>query len=743
MRPTFLSAVLCIALSIPAATSQTTPGIENIPKPSRSAESGNRPALAIQTTPGAPAGSGPATGSAACRPVTTGKDLEQEALAYPVCRHHICDIAKASQDGDRCIQALRQECADGDRVMFYDATFGNLVAWAGLYTLKGHYPYANTKEQVVVQACGIKFDSSVSVSLAIITPPESGLDIRGATPTTPSVNVTTGPNTDTLQAAAASINSALAATLPSTTTPAGLAKNPIITLATYNAGQYQPIAINATPADFALMVHAYYVEEKSTLEAIQTLKGTSAGTASDLLKQAQKLKSFIENASRDDRDSNVQSEALNQGAFDNAAAQAQQFAVKLSALDSAITLPNFPSRTATLAANYEVLAGGIKTLEKTKRNDFEAIGSPMNDPCKSSQQSSQSAAPAQAAPQSITVTTSVPGKPPVTNTISIPGAKPAAGTTDTSQSASPSPQQLEYCMVRQFLLDYHDALRDEGLEDLHILGPDSPVDPKALYAELSNLRQELLNIDSTTGSAFQSLNEWYGRSSVEFVDLLTPSTSNAAYRLGITATPMYVPFALGMPSAAGSSSSTASTVTAPATGHIDQSTLFFVHRRVNANLAGGFLAVHVGTKSYSWEEYGSTGNYVPAVTQSADWQVAAMASLNFFPWGRDYYPGQPVESKFATFRDMWGLMLGTSVTNLGTGFGGVNFEPKYGISMYAGIASAQSQRLADGVTSTTQFSSDSGSLPTVTNLRPGFAAGIGFDFGFASSIFKWSAPTLP
>jgi hypothetical protein len=346
--------------------------------------------------------------------------------------------------------------------------------------------------------------------------------------------------------------------------------------------------------------------------------------------------------------------------------------------------------------------------------------------------------------------------------------------TSSTQASKWNMQQIAYCAVDQFLNDYRKELTKAGESDASgwiegVPEPQSDGDcsitcrPQTLYKELSDLRHELLNIDKSAGDAFHALNHWYDRSSVVFVDLLTPSTTNAEYRVGITAAPTYVPFTLTTPSSGGGSSTTqASAVTAPAAGHIDTSSLFFVHRLANFNLIGGFLTVRVPTKTYAlipstvtvpssgtvFSPCGpgssvtstATSYYCPTVTQSTDWQVSAMAALNWFPWGRDYYPGQRVRTRAETFRDMFGVMLGTAVTTLGTGFGGVNFEPVNGLSFYSGVASANSQRLPTGVNLSTPFNSTSNFQP-VTTLHAGLAFGIGFDFGVASSIFRFSAPS--
>lgn len=826
------------AYSAPSAKPMATPhgaGTESAGEPASGASMVGivsvSPALIAQTTPGTPGlVPQPPSGPYVCQPEATGYDLESQLWAHRECEDQICNLEGAVQQdqADQCIQTLQTECLEGNKVLLYDARFGNLTSWTGLRTRKGGSPFAYSRDQVVVEVCDIKFDPAVSISLVVEQPPEKGFDIRGATVTTTTPSVSIGATTDTLQAATTSLNAALAATLPSTSTPQVLAANTIITPSSLAAGQYTPIKIGATPDDFAQMVHAYREEARSTLAGIRFLcsgrnitcpastpvgQTALSGIVEDLAALANDLNSKISRDSSADSHlpvvpgppppagvapSPAQREASNQGTFDNATAEAQQFAVKLSALDSAITLPSFSTRIATLATNYRSLSADVKTLEQIAEYDAMLQGTVLSDaqvdgtaqldidkrcssilktPLSAQGGSAGSQVTAGGAPASVTITTSIPGQQPVTTTVAIPGAKaaakPAAQPAAQPADQGPTAQEAEYCMVRQFLKDFYLALPAQDREVLHANSPpDDCLDghacsPQILYAELRNLRKQLFAIDSSTASAFQAMNQWYERSSMAYIDLLTPSTTNAAYRLGITASPTYVPFTLSASTGAGASSSSTSPVPPPASGHIAQSTSLFIHRRANFNLMGGAVIVNVETKAYALTPStvilpsstttgtlfspcgaassapATNGNvnsyYCPTVTQTSPLQIAAMVALNWFPWGRDYYPNQPVRSKWITFRDMFGGMLGTSVTNLGTGFGGINFEPSYGLSFYAGVASANSQRLPTGVTLNTPYPSST-SLQTVTTLHAGIAFGVGFDLGVASSIFRFSTP---
>jgi len=123
--------------------------------------------------------------------------------------------------------------------------------------------------------------------------------------------------------------------------------------------------------------------------------------------------------------------------------------------------------------------------------------------------------------------------------------------------------------------------------------------------------------------------------------------------------------------------------------------------------------------------------------------IAGIAGLNYFPFGRNYYPEAGRYSHWRTYRDMFGLLVGTSVTSLGSGFGGVSLEPTNGVSFFAGVASAHNSRLATGTGSASTIYTTS-SPPTISTLHAGFAAGIGFDFSVFTQLFKSAgAPTAP
>jgi hypothetical protein len=100
------------------------------------------------------------------------------------------------------------------------------------------------------------------------------------------------------------------------------------------------------------------------------------------------------------------------------------------------------------------------------------------------------------------------------------------------------------------------------------------------------------------------------------------------------------------------------------------------------------------------------------------------------------------------------LLVGTSVTSLGNALGAINFEPISGIDLFAGVGSAHSVRLANGMTVDTPIGVTSATTPTtpptlqtVTTVHAGLSVGVAFDLGVFSQIFSksggTSAATLP
>lgn len=678
-----------------------------------------------------------------------------------------------------CDQRLKQAHDKGYDVLQYDASSG-VSRWTGAsvrWPLNDPTPHsemlrdpgadptaslgpiavtAHTQDLVMVQVCHLRFDSTVNVSATTVSTGDRVIDIRGTTPTT--AVATAATTNDALQTAlSGATNSALAATLPSATAPPGFGANTVVTLGSTKAGSYTPASIAAAPQDFSRGIQAYRAESSAALREINQLcsdplrgcnrngvttnyaSATTAGSVLDVYSRALSFRKEIETLYQQDNT------LSNTGLFDKAKADAQQFAVVLAALDSKITAANLGAQLPVLATSYRAMAGDLFTIREIELADRQLVGG----------------GPA-ACPYSPADTTTKQSQ------TSVKGTKtPEQDTQETvSSSAVQSKENLldgEYCYIQQ----YQRELVRLGLQ-LNGDEIQGAITPNELFGALSGLRDDLEAINQEVNAALAEINLWYSSSQAFFADVLTPMSSNTALRVGISAVETYVPFTLSFSSSSTSSSSASS---GAVSGHFPSSTLIEVERRVHFNVVGGVLAIHVPTSTFSLLESTTAGTvgtpiapcggnstvtdmamtnyYCPVTTSSSNWQIAGITALNWIPWGRNYYPRvlsrEEEHVKYTnphTYRDMFGFMLGTSVTSLGTVFGGVDVEPWNGLDFYVGGASAHGQVLQSGAGAASNIYTTS-TPPIDSTLHWGFAYGVGFDVSVLAQIFKGGSPSAP
>jgi hypothetical protein len=261
-------------------------------------------------------------------------------------------------------------------------------------------------------------------------------------------------------------------------------------------------------------------------------------------------------------------------------------------------------------------------------------------------------------------------------------------------------------------------------------------------------------------------------------------------RVSIVVNRSYTPFTLTNSATAAPAAATpagpAGSASTSTPAHAVKTVLVEVHRLANFNLTGGVVLIHVPNTVYSVTTGttatftitnptppatspttytftgvcgGATGTIatntydtppttlpsIPAYscvvqTGQSHWQLAGMVGLTWYPVGRDYFPRHNGYSNYGR-NYIPSLLLATSVTSLGSALGGVNFEPVSGINLFAGIASAKSNVLPSGVTTTTVIPGTY-TLPGTTQLGYGFAAGIGLDFGVFSQLFSKPSGSL-
>jgi len=299
-----------------------------------------------------------------------------------------------------------------------------------------------------------------------------------------------------------------------------------------------------------------------------------------------------------------------------------------------------------------------------------------------------------------------------------------------------------------------------------------------LNEKLNELRKGLREIDLTTTELYDLMNEWYFHSSVEQTDLLPPFTSNAIVRISIVVQRGYTPFTLAN---AGAAITPTATLNVPATAtaaststpaHAVKTILVEVHRLANFDLMGGVMFIHIPTTSYALQNEQATpvspgattfnetcgatnitvlpNNGEPPTysclvqTQHTDWQLAAMAGLLWYPWGRDYFPRR--SGYVNSGRDLLpSFLIATSVSSLGNSMGGVNWEPMNGVDFYVGLGSAHRTVLPPGITTNTIMPSGS-TLQTQTQEHAGLTLGVGFDLSVIAQIFtskSTSVATMP
>jgi hypothetical protein len=295
--------------------------------------------------------------------------------------------------------------------------------------------------------------------------------------------------------------------------------------------------------------------------------------------------------------------------------------------------------------------------------------------------------------------------------------------------------------------------------------------------KINALRDWLRYIDADTTELYNRMNEWYFKSDVEQTDLLSPLTANAFLRISIVVQRGYTPFTLAnaggsiTPTATANVPMTSTSASTSTPAHAVKTILVEVHRLANFNLMGGVMFIHIPTASYALQSSQATpstttGSYTETCgattttvtpsgsatptyscmvqTQHTDWQLAAMAGLLWYPWGRDYFPRH---------EGFWNhghnlipsFLVATSVSSLGNSMGGVDWEPMNGVDFFAGLGSAHRTVPPPNLTTNTIIPSGS-TLQTQTQEHAGLTLGVGFDLSVIAGIFSsksTSVATMP
>jgi hypothetical protein len=256
---------------------------------------------------------------------------------------------------------------------------------------------------------------------------------------------------------------------------------------------------------------------------------------------------------------------------------------------------------------------------------------------------------------------------------------------------------------------------------------------------LGSVNQDIEVSRIQLSALFDALNQWYSDSRMQDVRVIQPQTQVGNIQVSVAIHDSRNPFMFGAsPSAAAPASSSTLSTSSHSTLVIE------VHREVYFNVVGGAVALMLPTKNYALQPCVdsatnklSSTDFCPTVSSSSSVQVQGMAGVSWTPWGRDYFPfgSHGAANDFGWHSLLPSILIGTSVTSLGNGFAGANFEPVHGTNIFLGIANGQSQELPQGITTNSVFTKDQ-TLTLQTRQRGAFAFGVGFDYGIFCSIFK-------
>ena len=307
--------------------------------------------------------------------------------------------------------------------------------------------------------------------------------------------------------------------------------------------------------------------------------------------------------------------------------------------------------------------------------------------------------------------------------------------------------------------------------------------PDLVFQQTDWLTKDVAKLHTAASKIFDRMNAWREHSRVTLTSVVPPPGGNAVLNVRIILHEAYAPFTFGTPpknAAADTSKTSSGTITAAAaTGagpeqHEVRRVLVEVHRKADANLVGAIIGSTIPLRSFGVQPgpasttttttttttpNGTTttsttggpstpGYYYGYESQNDHVQIQGMAGINWYPGGRDFYPGYLRGWR----RVIPGFLFGTSVTAPGNFIGGLDFEPTNGFDIILGGEVGPVKQLAPGVTLGmygTQFAA-SDVVPTRQHTTGGFVFGIGFDlsvfsavFGGASSPSSTPAPATP
>jgi hypothetical protein len=771
-------------------------------------------------------------------------------------------------------------------------------------------PVVYSREKIAVHVCNLRISDSLSVTMAPTPLPENGADFRGVGPSTA---VALAAAADTLLSPGATGVAAAPGSLGYSSSPALSAAGaagysagvttpgkPGTNGTADTPPSYTDASITIAPKQLADLIQLVVHDSHSVLNDVSQFRaglypspiiapqGPLPGSIDKVTSEAQTLLAQLPTIP--DSSPVVESNPeYNPGEFNRFVDQTSALAVQLNALGTALGSASLGARAESIRTNFAALHGIVKLAESVERADHAldvAAGSSctqgnvtINALCTSVGQSqgaanchpgttalceslSSAVTQCNAVPISAgAVCASVGQAQAAANCAATPKPAWCASLTQAvslcTQSAAPDTASCKFFEEQTFHNFLTNYCAEIGYQDtathqhqpacLNYGGGDA----NAAIDAVDALHDQLSQLDSTVGSIFRRMNDWYDSSRIDATDILTPAGSNADERINILIHRTYVPFTIvgssqisstatggggsgstggsgaagggalpgGVAGTGGGGASTGAggggagsgggataasggaqngaggAAVVSNAGFTAETVLMEVHRRANFNFVGGAMAIRIPTNAFTLVPevatpisnpntaanqpayiYPAPCNGTPAANavdipvtpptgtgswpasepyyciarqQTTSWQVAGMAGVGWFPFGRDYFPYGTGGSVFRKTNFSPSLMAATSVTSLGNFFLGPAFEPSNGINFFVGAATGHQSSLPSGVSLNTPLlpvgaNNSPPALPTATHEKWGLSLGVAFDFSVFTQLFgKASGVSAP
>jgi hypothetical protein len=613
-------------------------------------------------------------------------------------------------------------------------------------------PVTFVKDRIIVTICNAKFNTEPAISVATTVIPESAPDIRGLT--------------------AQSTATPLAA--PSATALAAEAK------------QAAAPPTPKTAEDYAQMAASYHETFRRLMTELSAVRCAPFGSPAPLPPCALDTVWAIQRRATD-----LQTALLtppppsDQADFDSFSARTKSLVDSINGLASTLAAGDYLSRAVVAANAYAALKPAttprpdVDLIVERAAADAKVVADAANQPGFPAELKNDAAAAAKGV---IKAAGDLQADPTASD-----GNVSTARTAAQSAVAYllhiqqlPNPEVLKPA-AQALIVDAHELLTAAqppkgvpSLDDINkALGKylgNSPrfqdiVDqdvPELLFQQTDGLSQDVTNLHATASAIFDSMNTWRENSRVTLTGVAPPTSGNAVFTVHIILHEAYAPFAFGAApkkdSTSDSAKSSSGTITAAAATapapeqHEVRRVLVEVHRRADANLVGAVIGSNLPDRTYGLQPGApitATGAttpvvpYYPYTSQNEHLQMQAILGINWYPGGRDFYPGYLRGAR----RLVPGILFGTTVSSAGNFVAGLDFEPVNGIDFIIGGELGPVSRLASGVTlganpSGAYFASGD-TVPTQQRLGGGVAFGIGFDLSVFTAIFTGggSAPS--